>query len=281
MTSFTRTWNTAYEAQPADNENISLGAGRIRDLKADIQERLEVDHHHAGDANDGAHKKITLFTPLGADPATVANTGFLYTKDVNAQVELFWKDEAGNVVQLTEVGQLKEIPLPVGTVQNYIGTSAPTGWLLFNGDTIGSAASGADQASDDYEELFELFWNSMANSEAAVSSGRGASAQADWDANKTLTMPDPSGRAVIGSGTGSGLTARTHGDVGGEEEHLLTVAEMPQHQHSGGQATFQTTAVSGSGSGWSGGPINTDFTGGSTAHNNMQPWLALNWIVKY
>lgn len=102
---FTRTWNAAYEAQPADTENISLGASRIRNLKTDIQERLEVDHFHAGDAQDGEHKKLTLGAPI-AKPANIANKGFLYGKDVNAKIELFYLDEDDNEVQLTSAGAL-------------------------------------------------------------------------------------------------------------------------------------------------------------------------------
>jgi len=106
---FTRTWNAAYEAQPADTENISIGASRIRDLKTDIQERLVVDHAHAGNADDGKHKQITLLAPLGADPANIANHGFLYTKDVSGKVEFFWEDEDGNVVQLTVAGVINAL----------------------------------------------------------------------------------------------------------------------------------------------------------------------------
>lgn len=177
--------------------------------------------------------------------------------------------------------------LPIGTVQAYVGTTAPTNWLILNGDSIGSAASAADQASDDYEGLFTLFWNSMADTEAAVSSGRGASAAADWAANKTLTMPDARGRAIIGTGTGTSLTARTHGDTDGEETHELTTAELASHTH-----TITKERKFGSNQGGSPGwgndvgdagnaEFTTDATGSGTAHNNMQPWLALNWIVKY
>lgn len=113
---FSRTWNAAYEAQPADTENISLGAGRIRDLKSDLQERLEIDHSHAGDADDGKHKQVTFLVPLGADPANIADHGFLYTKDVNSKVELFWEDEDGSVLQITSAGALTNpMNLPVVT----------------------------------------------------------------------------------------------------------------------------------------------------------------------
>ena len=56
----------------------------------------------------------------------------------------------------------------VGRVTSFIGTTPPTGWLLLNGDTIGNMGSGATQADSQFEELFELFWNSMADAEAPV-----------------------------------------------------------------------------------------------------------------
>jgi len=105
MTVFTRTWNAAYEAQPAGGDDISDGDDQIRNLKSDIQERTEVDHSWAGDADDGEHVKVTLAAPI-ADPSNVANKGFLYLKDVSAVVELFWEDESGNVIQMTSGGKL-------------------------------------------------------------------------------------------------------------------------------------------------------------------------------
>jgi len=40
MTTFTRTWNAAYEASPADSQNASQGAARIREIKSDVMEHI-------------------------------------------------------------------------------------------------------------------------------------------------------------------------------------------------------------------------------------------------
>lgn len=109
----TRVWNAAYESSPADGDNVSEGAERIRNLKTDIRERLAKDHYMdpAGtDADHGEHAKLTFHAPLAEDPATVAEKGFLYTKDVlNAEdelkAELFWKDEDGRALQITSGGE--------------------------------------------------------------------------------------------------------------------------------------------------------------------------------
>ncbi len=91
MTVFTQTWNAAFEALPADGNNISEGAQRIRNHRKAVRERLEVDHSWAGDIYDGFHKKITVIE-RGSLPATPAasqaeitplamgsSTGFLVT----------------------------------------------------------------------------------------------------------------------------------------------------------------------------------------------------------
>jgi hypothetical protein len=44
----------------------------------------------------------------------------------------------------------------VGDVKSTISTTAPAGWLMLNGDTIGSAASAATLTSEHYEELFAV-----------------------------------------------------------------------------------------------------------------------------
>ncbi len=112
---YTDTWNSAFEALPADANAVSEGADRIRDLKLAIRERLAKDHYLviAGtDADHGEHVKIT-FQAQSEKPAAVANKGFLYIKDASAKVELFWEDEDGDEVQLTTGGVLNA-PVTLG-----------------------------------------------------------------------------------------------------------------------------------------------------------------------
>lgn len=113
MTNFTRAWGTSYEALPPDSgENASLGASRIRNFKADIRERMVIDHlwndNLSSGSTDGYHTKVTL--PQRADPSSLADAIILYGKDynngTNTRTELFWIDEQGNVVRLTERGAL-------------------------------------------------------------------------------------------------------------------------------------------------------------------------------
>jgi microcystin-dependent protein len=123
------------------------------------------------------------------------------------------------------------------------------------------------------------------------------------DGSTTFAVPDMRSRAPLGAGQGTGLTNRALAAVGGEETHLLAISEMPSHGHSvsigdpGHSHTvpYVQNAASGAGASAVGEPGNktvpsgysaTGITvavlanGGSGGHNNMQPFLALNYIIK-
>lgn len=88
------------------------------------------------------------------------------------------------------------------------------GWVLANDTTIGNGSSGATgRANADTEALFTLLWNKIANQWAPVSGGRGASAAADYAANKTLALSKTLGRAIAMRGTGTVVASGVDGDV--------------------------------------------------------------------
>jgi microcystin-dependent protein len=193
--------------------------------------------------------------------------------------------------------------IPVGSINPYVGTSAPTGWLLCSGATIGSGSSGATaRANADTQTLYELLWNAMGNTElpiqdsSGVASTRGASAAADFAANKRLPLPDLRGRVIAGqddmggssanrlTGLSGGVNGDTMGAAGGAESHTLLTAEMPAHTHT---FTYGTDDVNGGGASFpsfnnlTGQTETTASTGGDGAHNNVQPTMILNYIIKY
>ena len=129
---YTDTWDEDFEAAPADSDNTSEGAERIRDTRIGIRERLEKDHYMdiAGtDVDHGEHKWVTLREQASA-PGNVADKGFLYIKDVGSGVEeLFYEDEAGNEIQLTS-GNYVAAPFASGTKMWFFQNTAPTGWTI-------------------------------------------------------------------------------------------------------------------------------------------------------
>lgn len=170
-----------------------------------------------------------------------------------------------------------------GDVKLTIKTTADAGWVLMNDGTIGNASSGATtRANADTEQLFTLLWNNTANADCAVSTGRGASAAADFAANKTIALPKALGRALAGYGAGSGLTSRALASVTGTETHTLTAAEMPAHTHSidGYNDPGGSLQVTSNGAGSFLGQTNTGSAGSGGAHANMQPTLFLNVMIR-
>lgn len=137
---------------------------------------------------------------------------------------------------------------------DYIFAGANTsrsGAVRCNGKTIGNAASGAtERANADTSALFTYLWNNYANGQLAVSTGRGASAAADYAANKTIALPNHQSAGLIGfddmGNTAAGLAASAPvvngsailaGSILGANTHVLTEAQLASHTHTGTTAT--------------------------------------------
>jgi len=137
-----------------------------------------------------------------------------------------------------------------GDLKARYGTGALSGFVRSNGRTIGSATSGAtERANADCQTLFEYLWTEDTN--LTVSTGRGASAAADWSANKTIALPDWRGRALaflddMGSSAAGRLTATYFGTAatalgaaGGLESNNVILTHThaitdPTHAHVAG-----------------------------------------------
>lgn len=81
------------------------------------------------------------------------------------------------------------------------------------------------------------------------------------DGQETFALPDLRGRTIIGAGRGNGLSMRTLGEAVGADTFTLTQAQMPLHEHALGNGTESFTA------------------GGHVGIDNMQPSLALNYLI--
>lgn len=198
--------------------------------------------------------------------------------------------------------------LATGDIKVRYGTGALAGFVRSNGRTIGSALSGAtERANADCENLFLYLYVEDVN--LAVSGGRGASAAADWAANKTIALPDFRGRVIAGLDTmGSSAAGRltstyfvgdstTLGVAGGLESnnviltHTHTITD-PGHTH---DDVFRLGIGGGSTFPFAGGADNHDFSnpipsnttgitinnaGTASAHNIVQPTMLATFYMK-
>lgn len=134
-----------------------------------------------------------------------------------------------------------------GDVKVTFKTTADSGWVMMNDGTIGNGSSGGTtRANADTESLFTLLWNNTVDANCAVSGGRGASAAADFAANKTIALPKVLGRDLAISGAGSGLTSRALASVLGAETKSIAEANLPSHTHSVPGLSVPSLSVSGS-----------------------------------
>jgi microcystin-dependent protein len=147
--------------------------------------------------------------------------------------------------------------VPTGTINAYGGSSSPNGWLLCDGSAVSRTT---------YAALF-----------AVLSTTYGVG-----DGSTTFNLPNLKGRVPVGRDAAQ-TEFDSLGETGGAKTHTLTIAEIPAHTH-----TY--LGVSGQGSANLGDtcadeanrPTETSgSTGGGGAHNNLQPYLVINYIIKY
>ena len=158
--------------------------------------------------------------------------------------------------------------MPTASLMPYAGSAAPTGYLLCDGAAISRTT---------YSDLFGI---------VGTTYGVG-------DGSTTFNIPDLRGRVIAGQDDMGGTSANRltnqsgglNGDIlgatGGAETHTLTVSEMPSHSH-GYNDNENTSEQASGGSGAKTGnqTVQTSSTGGDQAHNNVQPTIILNYIIK-
>jgi microcystin-dependent protein len=161
----------------------------------------------------------------------------------------------------------------IGEIRMFGGNFAPRTWALCEGQLL---AINSNQA------LFSILGTTYGG-----------------DGRTTFALPDLRGRVAIQQGTGPGMPSYRLGQKGGEAEHILTQQEMPNHTHqakiniseedgntneangailSNSDSVMYNNAQAPDGS-LNPSAITIGSIGGSQAHNNMQPFLAVNFII--
>lgn len=170
------------------------------------------------------------------------------------------------------VAEYARVATPSGMVVPYAGDAAPDAWLLCYGQSLVRAS---------YPDLFAAIGTVYGAADGTHFNvpdlrGRVPAGQDDMGGSSANRLTNP------GSTTG-GIDGDVLGGTGGVETHVLTVAQLATHGHSvkggfgtGGAAVDQFV-VGSSGAGVAG---PTDPSGSGTAHNNVQPTLILNYIIK-
>lgn len=161
--------------------------------------------------------------------------------------------------------------VPTGSIIDFAGSTAPTNWQLCDGSSHPTTGT--------FAALFAVIGYTFGGSGA------------------NFNVPDLRSRVSIGAGQGASLSNRVLAATGGEENHVLTVAELAAHNHtatdSGHQHTYNWVGVTGSnvvpGSGLGVNQPSTSIgyanisvanTGSGTAHNTMPPFVVLTKIIK-
>ncbi|MBN2773644.1 MAG: tail fiber protein [Prolixibacteraceae bacterium] len=161
----------------------------------------------------------------------------------------------------------------LGEVKLFAGNYPPAGWVYCQGQILAIAQ---------YQALYSVVGTTYG--------GNGTT---------SFGIPNLCGRVPLGPGTGTGLTPHVIGQGGGHERVALTTNDLPAHNHSvkcdttsslaqssndpEGRIPAKTTSGNAYGTSETGNPeMKADMinnTGGNQSHENMQPWLCINYIM--
>lgn len=183
--------------------------------------------------------------------AALAGAGYMNAAAVN------------DAIAAALAGYTPAVQVPTGVIVYAIWAAPKAGWLRLDGRTIGNAASGAtSRANADCWPLYEDLWNTHSNTVCPIetsgggATARGASAAADWAANKRLPLVDSRGAVLcdLDDGAGRDGSGRVQGSylpesVGPHTHPLWGVSSALANSTVDGFGNGPSTAISGEESG--------------------------------
>ena len=215
-------WTSAFEAEPANTDAVSLGAQEIREGKVAVREVLAVDHHldptggSPAATDNGKHKVIQVLSEgaSGDSSPTVpsdASMGQIYTKVSAASgatnPELYYQSAAQGIgtgiVRLTRNGSAESIE--AGSKMVFYQPEAPAGWTLI--ETVNDKVLMVTNRDDD--------------------EGTPATSLTGGSAYPSTSVPG--GSPLVYNWTMTGI-----------DGHRLTEAEMPAHVHTYFKSVYST-----------------------------------------
>jgi microcystin-dependent protein len=191
------------------------------------------------------------------DAITVISNGNVGIGTSNPTEKL---EVAGNIKSNSRILDGTGFVMPVGSVLSFAGSIVPNGWL---------ECDGTDVSRTTFADLFSVIRTTY---------GGG-------DGTTTFNLPNIKGKVVVGYNA-SETEFDTIGETSGEKAHTLTVNEIPSHNHVfteayGGSGVYPDADKSPSSTSLQRPSGAIGNTGGGAAHNNLQPYIALKFIIKY
>ena len=216
-------------------------------------------YNTAADAPSGKGFNAAMDT---IDALLVAR-GLPGSPDTNEPV--YWNGSAWVTNKLTDAHLDMTTILPPGVIMAYGGTAAPGGWVLCDGAAISRTS---------FANLFSIVGTQF---------GIG-------DGSTTFNVPNLKGRTVVGIDAGQ-AEFDVRGETGGAKTHTLTALESGlrdhNHQHgtgilsmSGGENFFDAAAGNVIKRNQEDVVANSGSLPAQNAHNNLQPYIALHYIIK-
>lgn len=183
---------------------------------------------------------------------------------------------SNNFLTYDQIGSVTDTPR-TGDVRMSLNNFQPFGWVAMNDGTIGSAMSGGTaRANADTWPLYNLIWNSVLDTWAPVTGGRGANAISDFNANKPMALTKALGQVFAGTSTGN--TAL------GTQTGATTSSAIVTHHHTVplGASIVNITAGAVPITVLTAGPTATsDPVGGSvSSFSIVQPTVFMNFFIK-